>query len=118
MKYHYLSPDKILEITSKIQYSQLSDEEHKVRTPKELLAGKPGTCYDVVELERKLFADYNFKTYFSYEGLPVTDNRTHTFLVFESNGKFFGLKALGHKSVVFMDHLNLSMKLLNLSHIN
>jgi hypothetical protein len=84
-----LLPEEILKITSKIEYSDLPDDEHIIRSPKELLSGEKGTCYDVVELERMLFKGYKFKTFFAYAGLPVNDNRTHTFLVFENGGKWY-----------------------------
>ena len=61
-----------------------------LQTPEELLKSKCGTCWDQVELERKLFQDNNikFKTYFIYivdkDMLP-----SHTFLIYENNNKYY-----------------------------
>ena len=86
------NPDDILKITSKIKYDNFTDEEkYIVKTPSEILLKLKGVCYDIVELERKLFNEinYKFKTYFAYADLPVTDNPTHTFLIFEENKKYY-----------------------------
>jgi hypothetical protein len=87
-----LNPDKILKITSKIQYENFTDEsKYIVKTPEQVLRKKEAVCYDLVELQRKLFNQigYEFKTFFAYENLPITDNPTHTFLVFKENNKYY-----------------------------
>ena len=59
-------------------------------SPEELLYYKCGVCWDQVELERKLFNDFNIDcdTYFIYiddnENLP-----SHTFLTFQLNDKYY-----------------------------
>jgi len=85
-------PSNILNTTSKIKYDNFTDEEkYIVKTPVEILSKQKGVCYDIVELERKLFNDnnYKFKTYFAYSALPINDNPTHTFLIFEENKKYY-----------------------------
>lgn len=50
-----------------------------------------GTCWDQVELERKWFQNHNyqFKTIFSWFGLPEPNNYpTHSFLAFNENNKW------------------------------
>lgn len=51
-----LNPDEILKITSKIQYENFTDEsKYIVKTPEQVLRKKEAVCYDIVELQRKLF---------------------------------------------------------------
>ncbi len=61
-----------------------------LQTPEELLKTKCGVCWDQVELERYLFKknDINIKTYFIF----ISDDNmlpSHTFLVYEDNGKCY-----------------------------
>lgn len=86
------TPDDILDITIKIDYDNDSpDSKYIVKLPKDVLKSGKGICYDIVELERKLFnyINYKFKTFFAYENLPITNSLTHTFLVFKENNKYF-----------------------------
>lgn len=61
-----------------------------LQNPEELLKTKCGTCWDQVELERKLFQNNNIKvkTYFIFivanDTLP-----THTFLTYENDNKYY-----------------------------
>ena len=61
-----------------------------LQTPEELLKSKCGVCWDQVELERKLFNNFDIKvkTYFIY----IVDNDmlpSHTFLTYEFNNKYY-----------------------------
>ena len=63
-----------------------------VQSGEEVLESKIGTCWDQVELERLWFEknNYNFKTIFSwFEVNRENDLPTHTFLIYESNGKWY-----------------------------
>lgn len=65
-------------------------DSYYLLNPNELLKSKCGTCWDQVELERKLFQDNNINctTYFIY----ITDEDmlpSHTFLTFEENNKYY-----------------------------
>ena len=85
-------PNLIFNKLKNIQYDNFTDEEkYIIKTPNQVLKSNLGICYDVVELERELFSKYNyeFKTFFSYQGLPITDNPTHTYLIFKENGKYY-----------------------------
>jgi hypothetical protein len=86
------SPDDVLKITSGINYDNFTEEtDYIVKSPSKVMSSKLGVCYDIVELERRLFnaINYEFKTFFTYEKLPIDDNRTHTFLIFKENKKYF-----------------------------
>lgn len=85
------SPEDILKIMSFIEYDDFTNEEdYIVKTPYKLLKSRKGVCYDQVELEKILFdkISFEYKTFFAYCG-DVTDNPTHTFLVFKDKGKYF-----------------------------
>lgn len=85
------SPEELLKLMTSIKYDNFTDEkDYIVKTPYELLKSKKGVCYDQVELERVLFnrIGFEYKTFFAYSG-DVTDNPTHTFLIFEDKGKYF-----------------------------
>lgn len=66
------------------------EEFYYLLSPEELLERKCGTCWEQVELERKLFSDLNITntTYFictyAEDASPC-----HTFLVYEDNGKYY-----------------------------
>lgn len=65
------------------------DEEYIVRTPEQVAQDKIAVCYDMVELERHYFEQwqYPFQTIFFHSGDP-TDPRgpaTHTALVYKMN---------------------------------
>ncbi len=100
--------EKIMDTLNKIEYGfkdelgnnilltnpKKWDEEiydfYYLQTPEELLNTKCGVCYEQVELERKLFAEYgiNVKTYFicTYDGENVP---SHTFLTFTKEGYYY-----------------------------
>jgi len=91
--------NELLKITSNMQYDNFTDEsKYIVKAPQEVLRKKTAVCYDLVELERKIFNElnYEFKTFFAYEDLPITDNPTHTFLVFKENSKYFWFESSWH----------------------
>ncbi len=66
------------------------EEFYYLQSPDELKKSQCGTCWEQVELERKLFEDYGYevKTYFictyADNGAPC-----HTFLVYEENNLFY-----------------------------
>ena len=62
-----------------------------IKIPNQVLKSKLAICYDLVELERQLFVKYNYevKTIFSYQNLPIEDNPTHTYLIFKENSKYY-----------------------------
>ena len=67
-------------------------EQCFVQSGEEVLNSKIGTCWDQVELERLWFEKnrYSFKTIFAwFEVNRENDFPTHTFLIYESNGKFY-----------------------------
>ncbi len=89
-------PDELLKLLSNFKYDNFTSvEKYIVKTPKELLKDKSGICYDFVELEREYFTkwNYQFKTFFVYNKFPITDNPTHTFLVFKENNKYYWFEA-------------------------
>ena len=50
------TPEDILKVTSLIKYdNHTDDDKYIIKTPKEIITSKSGICYDIVELERKLF---------------------------------------------------------------
>ena len=66
------------------------DKVYYLMSPEELLNKRIGVCWDQVELERKLFDEFNIKneTYFIY----IDDKKklpSHTFLVFYMNNKIY-----------------------------
>ncbi len=72
------------------RWDQEFKDIYKLLTPEELLRYKCGTCFEQVELERKLFNDNNIDvlTYFicthTRDAIP-----SHTFLVYEYNNKYY-----------------------------
>lgn len=92
---------KIDDIMNQIQYGWVDSNGNRhtelqgfssgyaFQFPEELLKSKLGVCWDQVELERKLFADENinvtpfFIVYYDDKKCP-----THTFVIFEEDGKF------------------------------
>ena len=88
-------PNEILKFCSKIKYDNTtSEEDYIIKTPYETLTQKSAVCYDIVELESLLFekANYEFKTYFAYEGLPITKYPTHTFLIFREDNNYYWIE--------------------------
>lgn len=84
------TPEGLLGFMRGIEYDDFGDEDdYIVQTPEGLLASMKGVCYDQVELERKVLSDYEPSTYFSYRGLPIEDNPTHTFLVYKEDGGYY-----------------------------
>jgi hypothetical protein len=86
------TPNDILDLMKDIKYDNFTDEtKYIIKSPEELLKTKSGICYDQVELERQYFSklNYEFKTFFAYEKLPLDDNRTHTFLIYKENNKYY-----------------------------
>ena len=91
---------KIDEVMSQIEYGWVDkdgnkhtemsgfSDNYRLQFPDELLKSKLGVCWDQVELERKLFADLGIKVtpffivYYNESKCP-----THTFILFEENGK-------------------------------
>jgi hypothetical protein len=63
-------------------------DNYRLQLPGELLESRLGVCWDQVELERKLFADYSIKAtpffivYYDEKKCP-----THTFMLLEEDGK-------------------------------
>ena len=83
-------PDDILKITSKIKYDDFTNfKKYLIKSPENMLKIKEGICYDLVELERYLFNKINYecKTFFAYQKLPIND-QTHTFLVYKEDNKY------------------------------
>lgn len=67
-------------------------DECLVQTGENVLITNIGTCYDQVEIERLWFHknNYNFKTIFAwFEVDRENDFPTHTFLIYESNNKWY-----------------------------
>lgn len=63
----------------------------RLSSPERLIKVKYGHCWDQVELERDWFKhhNYNFKTFYIWFELPYDNHySTHTYLVFERNGKY------------------------------
>ncbi len=65
-------------------------KKYVLASPEDVLEKKVGTCYDQVELERKIFKELgkNFNTYFMiyYDSKKLFN---HTFLAYEENEKFY-----------------------------
>ena len=94
-------PKKILDIVSKIEYNNFNDEnKYIIRSVEEVLKSKKGIYYELVEVQRELFEknNYEIKTYFSYEKLPITDNPTHTYLIFKENNKYYYFESSWYKN--------------------
>lgn len=68
------------------------DEEYFIKNPIKVWTDKSGICYDIVELQKIFFPSNNYKTFFAFCKLPVTDNPTHTFFIVEYNKKFYWLE--------------------------
>lgn len=91
---------KIDEAMSQIEYGWVDKDNNKrtemagfsdnyrLQLPDELLKSKLGVCWDQVELERKLFSELGIKVtpfFIVYYDEPKCP--THTFILFEDNGK-------------------------------
>ena len=92
---------KVDEIMSQIQYGWVDSKGQKhtemqgfsdgysFQFPEELLESKLGVCWDQTELERKIFAEEGitvtpfFIVYYDEKKCP-----SHTFVIFEEDGKF------------------------------
>lgn len=64
----------------------------RLSSPKRLIKVGYGHCFDQVELERSWFKNngYKFKTFYIWFELPYDNSySTHTYLVFENNGKYY-----------------------------
>ena len=103
------SPEELLEFMDCISYGFVSKtgkkyydndlegwnnwfEECCVQNGEDVLKSRVGTCWDQVELERLWFDknNYKFKTIFSwFEHGRNDDMPTHTFLIYESNNKYY-----------------------------
>ena len=62
-----------------------------LKPPEQVFKSKYAICYDLIELERQLFEKYNYeiKTFFSYQNLPIEENPTHTYLIFKEDSKYY-----------------------------
>ena len=63
-----------------------------VQTGEEVLKTKIGTCFDQVELERLWFKNHNYKIktiFIWFEIEEVNDLPTHTFLIYNKDGKYY-----------------------------
>ena len=101
----YYSEEEIMKVMSEIEYGWVDknknfhkelgedfEENYQLQSPSELLKSKVGVCYDQVELERYYFSSHIEKvmTYcIIYEAHDHHKTRTHTFLVYEKNGKYY-----------------------------
>ena len=99
---NFKSPVELLNFMDDIQYGIIGTNNKKydtldvnnyklyrLRSPEELYKNKIGVCWDQTQFERYIFKKwaYKFKTY--YIELDDKTNSTHTFLVYEENGKFY-----------------------------
>jgi len=84
IEYGYLNNKKqiIIEIDDNF------DEEYRLQTPEDTFKYQIGVCWDQVELERKLFKGYDFKTYFILFNNDFW-GPTHTFLVYKKNNYYY-----------------------------
>lgn len=77
-------------INDEDKWDNLFKTTYKLLTPEEVLKLKCGTCFEQVELERKLFLDRDIEvsTYFicthAIDAIP-----SHTFLVYKNNNKYY-----------------------------
>lgn len=88
-------PDRIFKKLSGIRYdNETEDENYIIKTPDEVLKERTAICYDLVELQRKLLEENNYKTktFFFYEKLPVSSNPTHTAIVFKEDSSYFWME--------------------------
>ena len=97
------TPEELLKFMDNIKYGFVDKEGNKyfkagddiwykkcyVQTGEEILKTMVGTCWDQVELERLWFSknNYNFITIFA-RFIGDNDLPTHTFLIYEDNGKW------------------------------
>ncbi len=75
-------------------YTDMNDFHDKciVQTDEELFKTKYGTCWDQTEAERYWFNKNNYKTktiFIWFEGVEENYLPTHTFLLYQSNGKWY-----------------------------
>lgn len=97
----YFSVEEVKNLMNDIEYGSIDRvtklieynggmKNYMLMSPKEVLKYKVGVCWDQVELERFYFnkMDLKFSTYYMcyYDNVM---NPTHTFLVYESNNKFY-----------------------------
>ena len=98
------TPEELLEYMDSITYGFVDKDGNKnindfsnwdncvVQDGEEVLKSKVGTCWDQVELERLWFTinNYSFKTIFCwFECGRICNLPTHTFLIYENNGKYY-----------------------------
>lgn len=110
MKYEDIkTPFELLDCMDDIEYGFQDDEGNKygswdeeqfeknvvtkwkLSSPERLLKVKIGHCFDQVELERDWFSknNYNFRTYYiMFLFDEPNDYSTHTFLIYEEDGKW------------------------------
>ena len=117
---------KIMNIMNEIEYGFLDQDNQNLAhsknwdekfpkiyyllSPEELLKTKVGTCFDQVELERKLFNDYNIlvKTYFIYSYISKDNIPSHTFLTFEYQNKIYWFEHSWYQYKGIHEYLNLN----------
>ncbi len=75
-----------------LEFQEGCQTKWRLSSPKRLIKVGYGHCWDQVELERDWFKthNYNFKTFYIWFELPYNNSySTHTYLVFERNGKYY-----------------------------
>ena len=89
--WNYYKPKEVLELMTEIEYYDVINKSYKLQSPKDILKSKKGICWDQVELERYyLKNNETIKTYFivNYDD----DMKTHTFLTYKENDKYYWLE--------------------------
>lgn len=115
----YKTEKEIMDIMNEIEYGYIYDgknqgedfsdfnKKYKLESPKEVLKNKLGICWSQVELERYLFKNYNFKTYFiCYNDADTCPS--HTFLVYKKENKYYWFEHswYKHKGIHEFNSLN------------
>lgn len=99
------------------KYDAEFNDFYYLQTPEELLKSRCGTCFEQVELERKLFKEAKIpvQTFFictyDNENLP-----SHTFLTYEQNEKFYWFEHSWYKEKGIHEYPNLRELLLDVKH--
>ncbi len=81
--------ESVMRELEKINYRWIDDDTF-IQDAKEVIESKEGNCWEQVELERKLFSDLGVDTQSYFVSLSDESEhyQTHTFIVYQNNGKF------------------------------
>ena len=99
---------EIMNKLEKINYRFITDDDF-VYSASEVLKNNSGNCWEQVELERKLFADYGIdtQTYFVSMSDETGKYQTHTFLVYIKNEKYCWFEHAWEEYVGIHEYLSL-----------